>query len=169
VGGIHFRELLLEARKRPEVGAHGRWEAWLKDHVQVSPRMARNYMRVAKWADEAPGNRQRISALTIAEVTALLTGRKAGDDAHRRKQAKQHNSNPRVPPRWTVAMRRGNGASPEHKVPDLDHIIALERGGTDDDDYLPVLCEMCHTLKARDDHAEAVHGRRAHLACAFNR
>ena len=42
---------------------------------------------------------------------------------------------------------------------DVEHIIALENGGTDDDDNLQIMCEMCHALKTKDDHAQAAHGR----------
>lgn len=42
----------------------------------------------------------------------------------------------------------------------IDHIIALENGGTDDDDNLQVLCDWCHAPKTADDHAQAGHGRR---------
>jgi len=43
---------------------------------------------------------------------------------------------------------------------DVDHIIALENGGTDDDDNLQILCEWHHKQKTGDDHAQAGHGRR---------
>ena len=43
----------------------------------------------------------------------------------------------------------------------VDHIIALENGGTDDDDNLQILCEWHHKQKTGDDHAQAGHGRRA--------
>lgn len=45
---------------------------------------------------------------------------------------------------------------------DVDHILALERGGTDDDDNLQLLCEGCHTLKTGEDHSEAGHMRRTY-------
>jgi len=45
---------------------------------------------------------------------------------------------------------------------DVDHIIALERGGTDDDDNLQILCEGCHALKTRDDHGESAHIKRSY-------
>ncbi len=35
---------------------------------------------------------------------------------------------------------------------DVDHILALERGGTDDDDNLQLLCNACHSKKTPDDH-----------------
>lgn len=43
---------------------------------------------------------------------------------------------------------------------DIDHILALENGGTDDDANLQVICEWCHESKTGDDHALAGHGRR---------
>lgn len=43
---------------------------------------------------------------------------------------------------------------------DVDHTIALENGGTDDDTNLRVICDWCHTSKTADDHAQAGHGRR---------
>lgn len=43
---------------------------------------------------------------------------------------------------------------------DVDHIVALENGGTDDDSNLQILCEWCHKPKTADDHALAGHGRR---------
>lgn len=43
---------------------------------------------------------------------------------------------------------------------DVDHIIALENGGTDDDDNLQILCDYHHDKKTPKDHALAGHGRR---------
>lgn len=43
---------------------------------------------------------------------------------------------------------------------DVDHILALENGGTDDDSNLAPICDWCHTDKTSDDHATAGHGRR---------
>lgn len=45
---------------------------------------------------------------------------------------------------------------------DCDHKIALERGGSDDDDNLAPICEWCHTDKTGDDHAEAGKMRRSY-------
>lgn len=42
----------------------------------------------------------------------------------------------------------------------VDHIIALENGGTDDDENLQILCDWHHSKKTADDHAQAGHGRR---------
>ena len=36
---------------------------------------------------------------------------------------------------------------------DLDHAIALEAGGSDDDDNLRPVCTWCHTGKTSEDHA----------------
>ena len=43
---------------------------------------------------------------------------------------------------------------------DVDHIIALENGGTDEDENLQILCDYHHGLKTKDDHSTAGHGRR---------
>ena len=43
---------------------------------------------------------------------------------------------------------------------DVDHIIALENGGTDDDSNLQILCDWCHKPKTAADHSLAGHGRR---------
>lgn len=44
---------------------------------------------------------------------------------------------------------------------DIDHVIPLEGGGTDDDKNCAPICEWCHDkVKTPDDHAEAAHGKR---------
>jgi 5-methylcytosine-specific restriction protein A len=43
---------------------------------------------------------------------------------------------------------------------EIDHKLALENGGTDDDDNLAPCCDWCHKGKTADDHALAGHGRR---------
>ena len=43
---------------------------------------------------------------------------------------------------------------------DVDHILALENGGTDDEANLAPCCSWCHVEKTGDDHALAGHGRR---------
>lgn len=43
---------------------------------------------------------------------------------------------------------------------DVEHILALENGGTDDDDNLGPCCDWCHVEKTADDHAIAGKGRR---------
>jgi 5-methylcytosine-specific restriction enzyme A len=44
---------------------------------------------------------------------------------------------------------------------DCDHVLALENGGTDDDNNLAPCCSWCHVEKTADDHETAGHGRRA--------
>lgn len=44
---------------------------------------------------------------------------------------------------------------------DIDHIIALENGGTDEDSNLAPCCDWCHVEKTADDHETAGHSRRA--------
>ncbi len=43
---------------------------------------------------------------------------------------------------------------------DVEHVIALENGGTDDDANLAPCCDWCHQIKTSEDHALAGHGRR---------
>ncbi len=43
---------------------------------------------------------------------------------------------------------------------DIDHVVALENGGTDDDTNLAPCCDWCHVEKTADDHGQAGHGRR---------
>lgn len=43
---------------------------------------------------------------------------------------------------------------------DIDHVLALENGGTDEDDNLAPCCDWCHTSKTGDDHEAAGRGRR---------
>jgi 5-methylcytosine-specific restriction protein A len=45
---------------------------------------------------------------------------------------------------------------------DLDHIIALENGGTNEDSNLQVLCDWCHTPKTSDDHRAASKSKRVY-------
>ncbi len=44
---------------------------------------------------------------------------------------------------------------------DVDHKLALERGGTDDDANLAPCCDWCHEEKTSDDHKEAGKSRRS--------
>lgn len=44
---------------------------------------------------------------------------------------------------------------------DIEHIIALENGGTDDDANLAPCCEFCHSQKTAEDHGQASRGRKA--------
>lgn len=41
----------------------------------------------------------------------------------------------------------------------IDHIIALEIGGTDADENLAPCCDWCHRQKTAKDHAKAAKGR----------
>ncbi len=43
---------------------------------------------------------------------------------------------------------------------DLDHRIALSRGGTNDDDNIQVLCSWCHDSKTVDDATGAAKSKR---------
>lgn len=43
---------------------------------------------------------------------------------------------------------------------EIDHIIALENGGTDDDANLAPVHIDCHRGKSADDHETASHGRK---------
>ena len=43
---------------------------------------------------------------------------------------------------------------------EVDHIIALENGGTDDDNNLAPAHIDCHKGKSEDDHGVASHGRK---------
>jgi 5-methylcytosine-specific restriction protein A len=45
---------------------------------------------------------------------------------------------------------------------DVDHVLALERGGTDDDENLAPICDWCHTDKTANDHATAGHMKRSY-------
>lgn len=56
---------------------------------------------------------------------------------------------------------------------DVEHIIALENGGTDDDDNKAPCCDWCHTPKTADDHRTASKGKRryakAHVPKRFQK
>lgn len=44
----------------------------------------------------------------------------------------------------------------------LEHVIALENGGTNEPDNMDVTCEWCEPEKTAADHAKAGHSRRAY-------
>lgn len=46
---------------------------------------------------------------------------------------------------------------------DLDHIIALENGGSNDLSNVRTVCEWCHKGKTADDHHQAAKGRRVYV------
>jgi len=56
---------------------------------------------------------------------------------------------------------------------DMDHITALENGGTNEDDNLAIICKWCHVEKTADDHSMAGHARRTytkhHVPSRFRR
>jgi len=43
---------------------------------------------------------------------------------------------------------------------EIDHIIALANGGTDEDSNLQLLCEGCHIIKTGGDVSDAAKGKR---------
>lgn len=43
---------------------------------------------------------------------------------------------------------------------EIDHIIALSRGGTDDDSNLAPCCDWCHGIKTKVDTSDAAKGKR---------
>jgi hypothetical protein len=59
---IEAGERLLEAK---ELVRHGEWLSWLRDNVGVSPRMAQNYMRIAK---------HRAKCETVSHLRDALAG-----------------------------------------------------------------------------------------------
>lgn len=78
--------------------------------------------------------RKRFSAQERAEVFALREGR-------------CHRCTRQLGPRddWT-----------------LEHVIALENGGTNDINNLDVTCEWCEPTKTAEDHSAAGHNRRVY-------
>ena len=49
----------------------------------------------------------------------------------------------------------------------LDHIRAIELGGTNDPSNLQILCEWCHKPKTAEDHSKAAKGKRLATAQAI--
>lgn len=46
---------------------------------------------------------------------------------------------------------------------EVDHIIPLSGGGTDDDDNLQILCPGCHLIKTGGDVSDAAKGKRRYV------
>jgi 5-methylcytosine-specific restriction endonuclease McrA len=67
-----------------------------------------------------------------------------------------------------LALKGGRCAHCRNKIKsgwewEIDHIIPIADGGTDDDENLQVLCFMCHSLKTKDDVAEIAKGKRTYV------
>lgn len=67
-------ELLLEAKGQVE---HGKWTAWIREHVEFAPRTARLYMRIARRWPELEAHTENGNALPIREAAGLLAEPKA--------------------------------------------------------------------------------------------
>jgi Protein of unknown function (DUF3102) len=63
-------ELLIEAKAQVP---HGQWLPWLRDHCQVSERMAQRYIRLAQHREVIEANTTPLSDLTLNGALALLT------------------------------------------------------------------------------------------------
>jgi Protein of unknown function (DUF3102) len=62
--------LLIEAKA--QVG-HGRWLAWVEEHLSFGPRQATNYLRLAREVPKlSEGNRQRVSDLSMRDALNQL-------------------------------------------------------------------------------------------------
>jgi hypothetical protein len=61
--------LLIEAKEQL---AHGQWLPWLRDHCQVSERMAQRYMLLARHAPELEAKSDTVSDLGVRGALALL-------------------------------------------------------------------------------------------------
>ena len=65
-------KLLIEAKRALP---HGRWEAWLREHVTISPRTARSYMRIAASTQESGHAARGVTReqATIARIQQLMS------------------------------------------------------------------------------------------------
>lgn len=46
---------------------------------------------------------------------------------------------------------------------EIDHVIALSKGGTDQDDNLQLLCSGCHIIKTGGDVSDAAKSKRIYI------
>ena len=61
--------LLAEARDRVE---HGQWEAWVEATLPYAPRTARQYIAVARFADDNPAELRRLQHLGLTKLLRLI-------------------------------------------------------------------------------------------------
>ncbi len=66
------------------------------------------------------------------------------------------------------AERHVRCANCNRKIPsgmdwDIDHVIPIADGGTNEDANLQVLCFLCHSAKTKDDVTEIAKGKRAFI------
>lgn len=88
---------------------------------------------------------QRVRLVDVGRVATL--GQKAGNSPRPRGRAW-------MTQRERIAARdgylcRGCGLVWQPSLDQVDHIIELEDGGTNDDDNLQLLCNDCHAAKTR--------------------
>jgi hypothetical protein len=62
-------EMLLEAKA---MLGHGKWEDWLRANVKIKPRMAQNYMQLARHRPEIESKTQSNALLTITDMLGSL-------------------------------------------------------------------------------------------------
>jgi hypothetical protein len=66
---IKAGELLIQAKAQLD---HGSWLPWLKEHCAMRPRMAQNYMQIARRRGELESNAQSIAHLTLPKALQAL-------------------------------------------------------------------------------------------------
>ena len=68
---VEAGKLLLETRKDIE---HGHWLAWVRTNCEFSPRMAQNYIRLARYREAQPGgDAKRASHLSLRAALRALS------------------------------------------------------------------------------------------------
>jgi hypothetical protein len=72
-------DLLIEAKA--QLGRHGQWLPWLRDHCELSARVAQQYMRVAKNRAEIEVKYESDSHLTLRAALASLVPDDPDDEA----------------------------------------------------------------------------------------